>query len=280
MKKLIESKAKNHIPSEKAMVMLPYVQAAGEFKCDEDYAVKRKKYDSILLAVTISGKGYLMYRNRTYEIGENVGFIIDCNEPQVYFTDKKELWNFAWIHFKGANSMQQVRFILDNNGAKFKIEQDRIILKNISRVIGLIHQNGIRCDILVSKYLNEIMTDLMLYSLPGGAENKEFPEIIKKAVLIMESEYSEEIQMEALAKRLFTNKYELIRIFKKYLGITPYEYIIKYRINQSKILLESTQLPVSQIAGNSGFEDASYFIKMFRKHENITPLKYRQFWNK
>ena len=74
--------SKKHIPSAKAIELLPFIQSAGEFICDETYVAKRKKYDSILLAATISGKGYLIYRNKKHEIGENTGFIIDCNEPQ------------------------------------------------------------------------------------------------------------------------------------------------------------------------------------------------------
>lgn len=265
-----------HIPNEKAVDMLSYIQDAGKFTCDETFVEKRKNHDSILIAITIDGKGYLTYRNKNYEIAKNAGFIIDCNEPQIYYPDKKVLWNFIWVHFKGAQSIKQVRFILENGGPKFNIDQGSIILINTYRILDLLTQKGMRCDVLVSKCIYEIMTELMLNNLPGGKENNEIPEVIKKGISIIESEYYCELRIDALAKRLFTNKYELIRKFKKYLGITPCEYIIKVRINQAKILLESTQLPVSQISGRTGFQETSYFIKMFGEHEKITPLKYRQ----
>lgn len=269
-----------HISTEIAKNILLYIQIAGEFRCSETYAAKRKRYDSILIMVTLSGKGYLKYRNRSYEISKGTGVIIDCNEPHVYFTDKEDLWHFMWVHFKGGQSMEQVSYILENSGVLFDANKTPIVQENISKVIKMASNNGIESDIQLSGYLNEIMTCLMLNALPQAGVKKEFPEMVKSALSIIETNYTKELKLEELADHFFTNKYEIIRKFKQYLGTTPYKYLTELRIKHAKDLLETTQLSIIEVAENIGFRDSSYFIKVFRQHEGITPLKYRKYWGR
>lgn len=256
-----------------------YVQMTGSFKCDPFYVAKRKKHDSILIMCTKSGKGVLKYENKSFETTEGTGIIINCNKPHVYFTDKNDLWNFMWVHFNGGQCIKQVEFILNNAGPIFIFEKGSTIEKNIQKIIELTPKKGMYYDILASNYLNEILTDLMLNALPKDTNVKSTPDLIKNAISILEQKYQENIDLEYLAKRLFTNKYNLIRQFKKYQGITPYEYLIKFRINQAKFLLENTSLTVSEISFKSGFGDSSHFIKLFRKYVKKTPLQYRKIWN-
>lgn len=265
-----------HIPSETAIDMLKYVQSAGDFKCDNTYVIKRKKYESILILSTLSGKGFLKYGNKNYEISENQGIIIDCNEPHVYFSDKNDPWHFIWAHFKGGSSMKEVKFILDNNGPMLDMESNSKARKGILEIIKLLHSKGIYCDVQIAGILNEMVTMLMLKDLPNFNEYKIVNDTLNKAILIIEKNYSQKINIDDLSRSLFINKFDLIRKFKKYIGITPYNYLIKYRVQQAKLLFENSSLSVAEVANNVGFDDSSHFIKIFKQFENLTPLKYKE----
>lgn len=264
-----------HIPGERSCELMPYVQMAGMFRCDPDYVAKRKKYDSVLLVSSFAGKGYLRYRNREYLITPDAGFIIDCNEPQVYFTDRTDLWEFAWVHFKGGQCMEQARFILENAGPVFRGKANEEAGKSIGKILECLKQRGMQCDIRTAGHLNGFLYSMMLDCVPGEAECKPLPDLMGSAVEYMERNYAEKIQIEDLAKALFMNPYDLIRKFRKYLGLTPHQYLMKYRINQSKMLLAGTELTVSEIADKVGFTDSSHFIRAFKRNEGVTPLKYR-----
>lgn len=56
---------------------------------------------------------------------------------------------------------------------------------------------------------------------------------------------------------------------------TPIEYLNYYRLERASYLLTSTDLPVTQVAMDCGFNDLSYFIRSFKKYRGITPKKYR-----
>lgn len=67
-----------------------------------------------------------------------------------------------------------------------------------------------------------------------------------------------------------------IRSFQKYLGRTPHEYLLSFRLLRSKQLLLSAELSVEQIADQCGFNSASHFARAFRKSNGISPSEFRK----
>ncbi|MDB8791025.1 helix-turn-helix transcriptional regulator [Romboutsia sp. 1001216sp1] len=65
------------------------------------------------------------------------------------------------------------------------------------------------------------------------------------------------------------------KLFKKETGLNFINYLNSKKISKAKELLVSTDEPINNIAINLGFEDCGYFIRVFKKSENITPKKYR-----
>jgi AraC-like DNA-binding protein len=71
------------------------------------------------------------------------------------------------------------------------------------------------------------------------------------------------------------NKYYLSHAFKREYGVSPINYMITRRIEESKYLLAETDLSMSQIAQLLGFSSLSYFSQVFRKTQGISPMEYR-----
>jgi len=64
--------------------------------------------------------------------------------------------------------------------------------------------------------------------------------------------------------------------FKKLLGRTPHEQIVRFQLQRARQLLTETDLPLSQIAATCGFRHAEYFSVAFKKHEGLAPSAYRR----
>lgn len=98
--------------------------------------------------------------------------------------------------------------------------------------------------------------------------------IFKKVLAMIEENYANTITLDDLSKVAgMTPKY-FCRFFQEMSNKTPIEYLNLYRIESACELLISTDLPITDIAINCGFNDVSYFIKTFKKHKGITPKKY------
>jgi len=88
--------------------------------------------------------------------------------------------------------------------------------------------------------------------------------------------YKEPLTLEQLAEEAHMNKYYLSHAFKREFGVSPINYMISRRIEESKYLLAETDLSTSQIAQLLGFSSLSYFSQVFRRSQDVSPMEYRR----
>jgi len=90
----------------------------------------------------------------------------------------------------------------------------------------------------------------------------------------LDTYYDRNIHLNILAHNQCTSKYHLIRIFKKYYGITPHQYLIDKRIEQAKSLLRSGS-SVSETCYAVGFESVHSFSTLFKGKTGLSPSAYK-----
>ncbi len=66
------------------------------------------------------------------------------------------------------------------------------------------------------------------------------------------------------------------RYFKEHFHITLSQYVTYLRLEHAKQLLQDTDIPVTDVAMQSGYQNVSYFIRSFQKAYAVSPLKYRK----
>lgn len=99
---------------------------------------------------------------------------------------------------------------------------------------------------------------------------------VKQAILYIQDHYMESITLDDIAASILVSKSECCRCFKRALNVTPFEYLMKYRILAStKKMHHKTLDSISEIAGSVGFNNTSYYNKIFKKYMNCTPTEYR-----
>ncbi len=101
-------------------------------------------------------------------------------------------------------------------------------------------------------------------------------ESIKTALTFIKDNYQNKIYISDLAGQVNLNEQYFCRLFRKAIGCSPIEYINEYRIKQAKRLLEETELQVTEVCLECGFNNIGNFLQEFRKHTGTTPLQYRK----
>lgn len=100
---------------------------------------------------------------------------------------------------------------------------------------------------------------------------------VKAAILYIQEHYMESITLDDIADSIMVSKSECCRCFKRVMHSTPFEYLLEYRIIEStKRMKRKRQESISQIAGSVGFNNTSYFNKIFKKTMHCTPTEYRK----
>lgn len=102
------------------------------------------------------------------------------------------------------------------------------------------------------------------------------PHKIKKTVDFIHDNLDKKITLPELAALTGWNMYYFARIFKKYMNESPYQYLLKARIEKAKSLIITSTVNLSQIALELGFENHSHFSQTFRKMVGVSPDAYRK----
>lgn len=101
-------------------------------------------------------------------------------------------------------------------------------------------------------------------------------EIIKKAMTYINNHYKENINIKQVAEYVHLNHSYFSTLFKKETGQTFSEYLLKNRIEESKLLLANTDMGILDISLAVGLNSQSYFTKIFKKQTGMTPYQYRK----
>ena len=90
-------------------------------------------------------------------------------------------------------------------------------------------------------------------------------------VSLMEKDYAQPIRLSSLARAVHLSPRSLLRNFKKIMGISPIDYLIRLRIEKARELLRDSRLSITQIAYLVGFNDSNYFSRQFKKVTGANP---------
>ncbi len=137
-------------------------------------------------------------------------------------------------------------------------------------------------QLYIKSSLLHILSILLSHQMLAPIENNydKRVEDIKAVLTYIKENYKEKIYIRDLSDLINMNEQYFCRFFKKAIGHTPIEFINEYRIRQSMHLLEKTDLAVTEICLECGYNNIGNFLKEFRRYTNTTPLKYRKFHQK
>jgi AraC-like DNA-binding protein len=85
----------------------------------------------------------------------------------------------------------------------------------------------------------------------------------------------ENITLKNLSEKACMSTTSFYRFFKRELGMSPIEFVISEKLRCAKQLLKNPTIQINEVCYLSGFEDSNYFIRLFKKHEGITPKQYQ-----
>ena len=125
--------------------------------------------------------------------------------------------------------------------------------------------------ILISR-CNTTSTDTSSPFVSQSAKHKK----VNEASFYIKEHFREPISLQQVADHIYVSRGYLSNIFNEVTGMKLTEYINIQRINHAKELLDNTDESITDIANSSGFENITYFERIFRQATGVTPLKYRQ----
>ncbi|MDR0378222.1 MAG: helix-turn-helix domain-containing protein [Spirochaetaceae bacterium] len=153
--------------------------------------------------------------------------------------------------------------------------RDRFLIEEVRRLAGdASGGNGRAAEYLLLS---------LLYRWFGGAggpdsrppqENKN--EYVERALGVMEQSVRVKFNVGKFADRLGLSEEHFIRLFHKHLGISPFQYFTRLKIEAASSFLVDTTLKIQDVADRFGFETPFHFSRTFKKCTGLSPLEYRR----
>jgi AraC family transcriptional regulator len=84
------------------------------------------------------------------------------------------------------------------------------------------------------------------------------------------------LSLEALAQQTGYNPYHFTRLFRRAMGESPHQFVLRLRVEQAQRLLAETSLPLAEIAAACGFAHQSHLTQVFKRYLGLTPRAYRR----
>jgi AraC-like DNA-binding protein len=259
--------------SEFAKRALYYLVYAGDFYTTTEYYIKRDNWNSYLIMLVEDGEIQVEFDNNKYIAKKNSIVLLNCYKPHIYFSRGSS--SFKWFHFTGNASHHYYNHLYEKNECIFESIDKTIIPQLVKEVLD--HSRLQKIDEeFISIKISQILYQLSDLDSHNGIKGVANTDIIQRAVQFIRDNFQEKITLDDIASKVNLSPYYFLRIFRKSMGETPINYLIRYRLNEAKNLLYKTELSVSEIAFKCGFNSESYFITTFKKQNNLlTPSQFR-----
>lgn len=199
-------------------------------------------------------------------------------EVQKYEYFGAEQTEVYWVHFTGSDVTEIMR--------DYGIPEDRHLFycgnsleyQNLFRhMIQELQQQGENHEEMLSMMLRQIFILMQRkHTNIKGRDNYAMAGEIDDSVLYFNEHYNTELCIEKYAEEHHMSTSWFIRNFKKYMGVTPMQYILSLRISNAENLLEMTDYNLTEISSIIGYDNPLYFSRIFKKQKGISPSEYRK----
>lgn len=272
------------VPESEAARNFPfYMTELGDFRAGDRYYVERDSREGYQLIYTVEGEGIFQTAEQNFRLTPGSFLVIHCSERHRYAAESGG-WHNRWIHFGGVGAEAYAEHIntVVAGSTRYSpgiLSRPERIEEDFRRLTALAGESGLEAAARISNHLSNLMTLLLSCCLKpetdGGMGLSRREDVSNAAAYIREN-FQRPLTLDLLARQARLSKYHFVRLFKKHLGETPYEYLTGCRINRAKFLLRSTGDSLDEIAEAVGYMSKSNFIAQFKGQTGTTPAKYRQ----
>lgn len=105
---------------------------------------------------------------------------------------------------------------------------------------------------------------------------KKYSKPVEQTLKIIQRDYDKNISLDDISQSIAVSKNYFCYLFKREVGVSLWNYLTQVRLQQAKKLLKETEMKTYEIAFKVGYDNPSYFSKIFKKIEHMTPNEYRE----
>ena len=228
-----------------------------------------------------AGSGYLATKGMTMKLSHGQLFLLQPGVEYTYWADKENPWSYAWIQFDGLNAasyMKEAGFPRECYIRDSIIEPETYVdvIRDILGIQGLTLWEELKRTSLLYQVIGLLVESYSTKCYPQKNHYNYSPQTyVSRAVAYIHKNYAQ-TNVSQLADYIGINRSYFTAIFKRLVGVSPQEYLLSYRMEESVKLLTESSLPIKTIAASVGYENPLTFSKIFKSRFGCSPQNYRK----
>ncbi|WP_379138646.1 AraC family transcriptional regulator [Paenibacillus sp. sgz500958] len=281
--------------------MLHYI-VSGTANCSAGYRHASRHHIKVFdLLYVQQGCLFIGEEDKHFEVKAGQALILrpDCHH---YATEGcREQTFYYWLHFHTAGCWNVTNddttklynepgvLIEPNSSAEFDIHPFALYLPQwitllqpakMEELLGQLEQLKAIGHLGTTQFKQQMLfheiVQLLTASMHSDRSASQSMVCAEQAASFLRTHYREEITAQRLKDHLNFHPVYIARCMNRAYGCSPMEYLLRYRIEQSKHLLMQTSYTIARVAEEVGFNQAPYFSSSFMRIEGISPRQYRQ----
>lgn len=254
--------------------------ACGMEQCDPGEDSGTHIRDCFHLHAIRSGTGVLYAGDDVFHPRAGQLFLLKHGGAYRYIADKKNPWSYCWVTYCGADAKrisEEIGFVDGVFCMDSDVSADRFY-ELVSRMHQYPEMNHM-CDLRRRGILLEFLALALEATQSACPDRGRFPVYsedvcISRAVDFIHYNYAT-IKVCDVANFIGFHRSYFATVFRRNIGVSPQEYIRKYRLDQSCVMLSETKLPIQEIAARVGYDSQMSFARIFKKVYGVTPTEFR-----
>jgi AraC-like DNA-binding protein len=223
------------------------------------------------------GKGIFHAEGKVHAVQSGDIMLLLPGMKHAYKPDYETGWHEHWVGFSGGHFRDLMeKGILSKEHAFIRTGLGDALIPAFDNIIEEISTQKPLFQLKACAGIFSILAEVL-----SSERRKEQPNYYQKltdcAKSLMEKNVLGTIDMSSIADQIGISTSRLNDMFKKYTGMTPYQYFIQIKVNKAESLLADEGVSVQYTAAKLGFEDPYYFSRLFKNKTGIAPSKWREF---
>ena len=189
---------------------------------------------------------------------------MDCRKPQRYATAPgQHCWHHDWVHLDGTGVAAMAEWLIPEGKLTPITLTDQKVEEQFKTIFAELESGTVDSMLQVSLALHQLLT-LCAQGLLNQEQTESNQQVIQQAAQTIREKYNQPLSLNDLLRQAHMSRSYFLRLFRRYMGTTPYNYLISTRITQAKALLALTQR-VRNRAGSWFRGCEQFFRAIFRR---------------
>ena len=253
------------------------VRAGGREHCSSDYEIHRSSFPYMGIEFVAHGKGTAVLNGKTHSLASGTLFSYGPGISQEIICDPQEPMVKYFLDFSGNRAKQ----LLEHHGPAMGEALQTSAPGEVMAIWEEIIRTGLRATPFSARIVTVLLEYLLLKiaetAIPLGSSGTPAFSTYRRCRQWIETHALKLNSLEQMASECHIDPAYLCRLFRRFDHQSPYQCLLKFKMNHAAQLLQIPGIAVKQVADSVGFNDPGHFSRVFKKQEGLSPAQFARF---